>query len=70
MATLPSELRRLIESVYFAARFALAHRAFCAAAIRARPAALIVRLLGLDDRFATVMLAGPPSNRAFTSRSL
>jgi hypothetical protein len=44
--------------------FAFAHRAFCAAAIRARPAALIFRLPGLGDGFAAALLVALPSNSA------
>jgi hypothetical protein len=55
---------------YFPALLAFAQRAFCAAAIRARPAALIFRLPGLADGFAARFLVGLPFNRALASWSL
>jgi hypothetical protein len=45
-------------------------QAFCAAAIRARPAALIFRLPDLRDGFAAGLVVGLPSNRAFAAWSL
>ena len=51
--------------LYFPAFLTLVQRAFCAATIRARPAALIFRLPGLGDGFAAAgLLVGLPSSRA------
>jgi hypothetical protein len=57
---------------YFPAVFAFAHLVFWAAAMRARPAALIVRFPDLVDDFGAFLLAllvGPPANRALASWS-
>lgn len=54
----------LKQPLYFAAFLVLAHRVFCAVAIRARPAALIFRLLGLTGR---ICFDGPaPFKKTFT----
>jgi hypothetical protein len=58
-----------ILQLYFPAFFTFAHRAFCAATILARPAALIFRPLGLGDSFAAGLPVGLPPNRAFASWS-
>jgi hypothetical protein len=50
------------QPLYFAAFLVLAQRAFCAATILARPAALNFRLLGLGDNVAAGLLVGLPSN--------
>jgi hypothetical protein len=57
----------LEQPLYFAAFFAFAHRAFCAPAILARPAALIFRLPGLTGR---ICFAGPALFKKTFARSI
>jgi hypothetical protein len=52
------------QPLYFPAFFTFAQRAFCAATILARPAALIFRLPALGDGFAAGLLVGLPSNNS------